>query len=62
FNSPVPMSIAQLVIPRVELHLIYNTLVFVPMIIAVYHHMFPASEDASRMRCSCAVRPHAVPA
>lgn len=60
FNSPVPMSIAQLFIPRVELHLIYNTIVFVPMIIGVYHHMFPAVEDASRMRCSCAVHPRAV--
>lgn len=57
FNSPVPISIAQLFIPRVELHLIYNTIVFVPMVIGMYYHMFPAPEDASRMRCSCAVRP-----
>src|SRR5690606_34036078 len=27
FNSPVPMSILQLWIPRVELHLFYNTIV-----------------------------------
>lgn len=60
FNSPVPISIAQLFIPRVELHLIYNSLVFLPMIVAVYHHMFPAAEDAARMRCSCAVQPHGV--
>lgn len=60
FNSPVPISIAQLFIPRVELHLIYNTIVFVPMVIGIYHHMFPAPEDASRMRCSCAVQPRAV--
>jgi hypothetical protein len=59
FNSPVPVSIAQLFIPRVELHLIYNSIVFVPMIVAMYFHMFPAAEDASRMQCSCAVRPHA---
>lgn len=57
FNSPVPISIAQLFIPRVELHLIYNTIVFVPMVIGMYYHMFPAPADASRMRCSCAVRP-----
>ncbi|HEX6926278.1 MAG TPA: hypothetical protein VF167_12735 [Longimicrobiaceae bacterium] len=62
FNSPVPISIAQLFIPRVELHLIYNTLVFIPMVIGVYYHMFPAAEEASRMRCTCAVHPHVVPA
>lgn len=61
FNSPVPMSIAQLWIPRVELHLIYNTIVFVPMVVAMYHHMFPAPEEAAHMRCSCAVhRPASV--
>ncbi|MGH7531363.1 MAG: hypothetical protein ACREMN_13340, partial [Gemmatimonadales bacterium] len=32
FGSPVPVSIAQLWIPRVELHLLYNSLVFVPMV------------------------------
>jgi len=57
FHSPVPTSIAQLVIPRVELHLIYNTIVFIPMVIAMYHHMFPSEGDAAHMRCSCAVRP-----
>ena len=62
FNSPVPISIAQLFIPRVELHLIYNTLVFIPMVIGVYYHMVPAAEEASRMRCTCAVHPHVVPA
>src|SRR6185436_4771418 len=30
FHSPVPTSIAQLWIPRVELHLIYNSIVFIP--------------------------------
>lgn len=57
FHSPVPMSIAQLWIPRVELHLIYNTIVFVPMVIAMYHHMFPSAGDAAHMRCTCAVEP-----
>ena len=32
FGSPVPMSIVQLWIPRVELHLFYNSIVFVPMV------------------------------
>jgi hypothetical protein len=57
FHSPVPTSIAQLWIPRVELHLIYNTIVFIPMVIAMYHHMFPSEGDAAKMRCSCAVHP-----
>jgi hypothetical protein len=53
FNSPVPVSIAQLWIPRVELHLIYNTIVFIPMVIAMYHHMFPPRSEAIEMRCTC---------
>jgi len=57
FHSPVPMSIAQLWIPRVELHLIYNTIVFVPMVFAMYHHMFPSEGDAAHMQCTCAVQP-----
>jgi hypothetical protein len=59
FGSPVPVSIAQLWIPRVELHLIYNTIVFVPMVIGMYHHMFPPREDTARMLCTCAVRAQA---
>src|SRR5208337_234231 len=30
WHKPVPFSIAQLIIPRVQLHLLYNTIVFVP--------------------------------
>lgn len=53
FHSPVPTSILQLVIPRVELHLFYNTVVFIPMVIAMYYHMFPA-EGESHAACTCA--------
>lgn len=56
-NSPVPISIAQIWIPRVELHLLYNSLVFIPMIVAMYLHMFPPGEEAAQMRCSCAFHP-----
>ncbi len=56
-NSPVPISVAQIWIPRVELHLLYNSLVFIPMIVAMYLHMFPPQEEAARMRCSCAFHP-----
>jgi hypothetical protein len=54
FGSPVPTSVAQLWFPRVELHLFYNTIVFIPMAIAMYHHMFPPAADAARQQCSCA--------
>jgi len=57
FNSPVPVSIAQLVIPRVELHLIYNTLVFIPMVISMYQHMVPSEAELAQMRCTCALTP-----
>src|SRR5687768_7449150 len=50
FGSPVVTSIAQLWFPRVELHLFYNTIVFVPMMIAMYHHMFPSAADAPRQQ------------
>jgi hypothetical protein len=55
FDSPVPISIAQIWIPRVELHLIYNSAVFLPMVIAMYEHLLPPDADLARMRCSCAV-------
>lgn len=57
FNSPVPISIVQIWIPRVELHLIYNTLVFVPMVVAMYYHMFPTTEEVEHHRCTCAIHP-----
>src|SRR6185295_13227421 len=34
FGAPVPTSLIQLWVPRVELHLFYNTIVFVPMAVA----------------------------
>jgi hypothetical protein len=37
----------------VELHLFYNTIVFIPMVVAMYYHMFPA-EQAGRVTCTCA--------
>ena len=52
FGRPVPTSIAQIWFPRVELHLFYNTIVFLPMVIAMYYHMFPPS--ALPQQCTCA--------
>ncbi|HEX6129465.1 MAG TPA: hypothetical protein VF071_10640 [Candidatus Limnocylindria bacterium] len=53
-DRPVPTSLVQLWIPRVELHLIYNTLVFVPMVVAMYYHMFPSRQEAAHQQCTCA--------
>jgi len=36
FGAEVPTSVVQLVAPRVELHLFYNTVVLVPMLVALY--------------------------
>lgn len=54
FGRPMPVSIAQLWVPRVELHLFYNTIVFVPMIVAMYYHLFPPETEPVRPQCSCA--------
>ena len=54
FGRPVPTSILQLWFPRVELHLFYNTIVFIPMVIAMYYHMFPTTDEAADQKCSCA--------
>jgi hypothetical protein len=60
FGRPVPTSIVQLWVPRVELHLFYNTIVFIPMVIAMYYHMFPPAPDTERQQCTCAW--HRIPA
>jgi hypothetical protein len=53
-GRPVPTSVIQLFVPRMELHLFYNAIVFIPMIIAVYLHMRPPARDRVLMRCPCA--------
>ena len=53
FGQAVPTSVVQLVFPRVELHLFYNTVVFIPMVIAVIYHMRPSRAEADRMTCNC---------
>jgi hypothetical protein len=54
-GAKVPTSIAQLVFPRIELHLFYNTIVFIPMVVAMVKHLRPKPEELARMRCSCAM-------
>ncbi len=56
FGSPVPMSIIQLWIPRVELHLFYNTLVTIPMVMGMYYHMYPPVGEESHSGCTCSCR------
>ena len=56
FGSPVPTSLIQLLIPRVELHLFYNTVVFIPMVIGMYFHVAPPEGEEPSRGCSCALR------
>jgi hypothetical protein len=53
FGGTVPTSIGQLWVPRVELHLLYNAAVFLPMVIAVYYHLYPPSAEPVAS-CGCA--------
>jgi len=44
FGESKPTSIVQLIFPRVELHLFYNAVVFVPMVVAMCHqYLVPAA-------------------
>ena len=56
FGSPVPTSIVQLWLPRVELHLFYNSIVFIPMVIGMYYHLLPSPAERAGVRCTCALR------
>jgi hypothetical protein len=47
-------ALVQLWVPRVELHLFYNTIVFLPMAVAMYDHLFPPAAEVSRAQCACA--------
>jgi hypothetical protein len=49
----VPTSFVQLIVPRVELHLFYNVVVFIPMVIAMYQHLRPTPFELRLMSCSC---------
>jgi hypothetical protein len=53
----VPTSILQLWVPRVELHLLYNTIVFIPMVVAMYFHMLPPAGERRKAQCTCAWEP-----
>jgi hypothetical protein len=50
----VPTSLVQVWVPRVELHLFYNAVVFLPMVVAMFHHMFPPARGSEARKCTCA--------
>ena len=53
-GKKVPTSILQLFFPRVELHLFYNGLVTIPMVVAVLLHRYPRDNERAGMDCGCA--------
>lgn len=57
FGSPVPVSFLQMLFPksRVEIHLFYNAVVFMPMLVAMYYHMFPPKGEEVAA-CTCSLR------
>jgi len=56
WGKPAPTSVLQLVFPRVELHLFYNSVVFVPMVIGMYYHMFPHKGEKQEATWTCSWR------
>jgi hypothetical protein len=54
FGKSAPTSIVQLVASRVELHLFYNSVVFIPMVIAMYLHLRPNEAERRAVTCACA--------
>ncbi|MEU4219511.1 hypothetical protein [Actinoplanes sp. NPDC026623] len=54
FGAAVPTSILQHFYPRVELHLFYNTVVFIPMVVAMYFHLRPTEAERATTSCTCA--------
>jgi hypothetical protein len=58
FHRKVPTSVLQVWYPRVQIHLFYNTIVFIPMAIAMYLHARPPKADRDLpTQCSCAGEP-----
>jgi hypothetical protein len=53
FGATVPTSILQRWVPRMELHLLYNAIVFLPMVIALYYHLYPPAAEPLP-HCGCA--------
>jgi len=56
FGRQVPTSLIQLWFPRVELHLFYNAVVLVPLLVALGYHLFPSASELGAATCGCARR------
>ena len=56
FDSPVPTSLVQYFVPKVELHMFYNTVVFIPMVVAMYYHLLPTDQERAHAKCTCALK------
>ena len=50
FGKPVQTSLVQTVIPRVELHLFYNAVVTIPIVVAMLLHR----RSTDKLACTCA--------
>lgn len=57
-GAGVPTSLAQLVIDigRIELHMLYNWLVFAPLVLGMVYHWCPPAGESVVTPCRCAVR------
>jgi hypothetical protein len=56
FGSPAPISFLQMVVPRLEVQLLYDAVVTIPMVVALYYHFFPSPDEAALMICTCGSR------
>jgi hypothetical protein len=56
FGAAQPTSVLQLAFARVELHLFYNSVVFIPMMIGMYLHLRPDRAELADSSCSCVAR------
>ncbi len=52
-GAPAPTSIVQLVFPRVELHMFYNAVVLLPLLVGAYDHVRDTPRELTADRCSC---------
>lgn len=52
-GTPVPTSVIQTIFPRVELHLIYNMLVMIPVLAALSVHWLGPKKYGPQGSCNC---------
>lgn len=52
FHRSVPTSVIQYFIPRIELHLFYNTIVTILVSVAMYYHFKRRKHEASAESCN----------